>query len=310
MDSNTVLSVFETDWIKGENREKEMENKARNIIEETKQELLAAGIDDAATDAWILFETYTGIRRERYFLEPDKEITKEQREKMEAAVKRRKEHVPLQYITGEQEFMGLCFKVTEDVLIPRQDTEHLVEEAMRFSKGKKVLDLCTGSGCIILSLEALEAPEVCIGVDLSRKALDVAEENARNLELDKTEFIWSDLFEGLSKYRENGKKFDLIVSNPPYIRREEIKKLSLEVREHEPLPALDGGEDGLSFYRRIAKEAKEYLEDGGRILFEIGYDQGESVPKILKEEGYEAIYVKKDYAGLDRVAGAVWKRKE
>ena len=222
--------------------------------------------------------------------------------------------MPLQHITGEQDFMGLTFEVNGHVLVPRQDTEILVEEAMRFlHDGMDVLDMCTGSGCILLSL--LHYSNGCrgLGVDISQEALAVAERN--RLRLQKKEeaegraaenagmscrFLQSDLFE-----KVNG-KFDLIVSNPPYIPTEAIQGLMEEVRLHEPLGALDGKEDGLYFYREITPKAGEYLRGGGYLFFEIGCGQAGAVSKIMEEEGYRDIAVVKDYAGLARVVYG-WK---
>ena len=216
-------------------------------------------------------------------------------------IEERASRVPLQHITGEQEFMGYRFKVTKDVLVPRMDTELLVEEAAkRAILGARILDLCTGSGIIGISLK-----KICFGAevtmtDVSDAALEVAKENA---EANKAEvrIIKSDMFEGL----DPGEKFSMIVSNPPYIAASEIAELDPEVKDHDPLIALDGGKDGLDFYRIIAKEAPEHLLPDGHLLLEIGYDQGESVPALLAEAGFRDIEVIKDLAGNDRVVAAV-----
>ena len=191
--------------------------------------------------------------------------------------------------------MGLRFSVTEDVLVPRQDTETLVEEVMRYLRdGMEILDVCTGSGCILLSL--LRYSNGCrgVGCDISEKALAVAGQNAKELGI-SAQFIQSDLFESIEG------RFEYIVSNPPYIRKDMIPTLMEEVRDHEPLIALDGGEDGLDFYRKITREATEHLYSGGMLFFEIGYDQGEAVKLLMEEEGYEEVTVSQDLAGLDRV---------
>jgi release factor glutamine methyltransferase len=212
-------------------------------------------------------------------------------------IEKRALRIPLQHITGVQEFMGLEFKVNEHTLIPRQDTEILVEEAMRhMCDGMRLLDMCTGSGCILLSL--LKYSNECegIGVDISENALVVARENALRLGLDAT-FLAGNLFEPV----EGRGLFDMIVSNPPYIETSVIPTLMPEVREHEPLNALDGSEDGLYFYREIVDKAINYLRKGGYLFFEIGYNQGKAVSKLMCDAGFCQINIIKDYAGLDRV---------
>ena len=211
-------------------------------------------------------------------------------------IEKRAVHIPLQHLTGEQNFMGLDFLVNEHVLIPRQDTEILVEEIMRdLHDGIRILDMCTGSGCILLSLLHYSNDCSGVGVDVSEDALVVARQNADRLAEKQAVFIQSDLFEKVEG------SFDLIVSNPPYIRSQEIAGLMPEVREHEPHLALDGKDDGLHFYREIIKGAMPHLKRGGQLFFEIGYDQGEAVQALLAANGYTEIAVVKDYAGLDRV---------
>ena len=215
-------------------------------------------------------------------------------------IAKRAQRIPLQHITGEQEFMGLTFRVNEHTLIPRQDTEILVEEAMLYlHDGMRILDMCTGSGCILLSL--LKYSNECegVGVDISEQALAVARENATRLGL-KAGFVQSDLFEQVQG------RFDMLVSNPPYIATKEIETLMPEVREHEPMQALDGMEDGLYFYRKIVEKSADYLYNGARLYFEIGYDQGEAVSTLMREKGYQDVKVIKDYAGLDRVVVGKW----
>lgn len=196
--------------------------------------------------------------------------------------------------------MGLTFAVNEHVLIPRQDTEILVEEVLKeLHDGMRVLDMCTGSGCILLSL--LHYSNACegLGVDLSADALEVAEQNAETLldavNADRVHFLQSDLFDKVEG------KFEIIVSNPPYIASAEVEKLMPEVRDHEPRMALDGTEDGLYFYRRIIEEAGKHLVSSGMLFFEIGYDQGQAVSELMRTEGYREVQVVQDYAGLDRV---------
>ena len=221
-------------------------------------------------------------------------------------VSRRKQRIPLQHLTGEQEFYGYPFYVNEHVLIPRQDTEVLVEEALkRKREGMKVLDLCTGSGCILLSL-LLELPQALgTGVDVSEGALCVAKENRKRLGLEqRAELIQSDLFSA-DYFRKNSgndhMEYDMLISNPPYIRTEDIEGLMEEVRFHDPVLALDGKENGLYFYEKITEQAGTYLKPGGWLMYEIGCDQGMDVSEIMKKNGFEQIEIKKDLAGLDRV---------
>lgn len=266
-----------------------------------KDVLRAAGIADASLDAWLLLEFITGISRAKYYMEPDKILTQEEILRYEEVLKERSGRKPLQHITGEQAFMGFDFRVNEYVLVPRQDTELLVECALEKAKTfpvKRALDMCTGSGCIILSLVKLaeKAGRAISGeaADISTEALAVAEENAARLEA-ACRFIESDLFAAVEG------KYDMIVSNPPYIRTEEIQKLEAEVRLHDPYIALDGKEDGLYFYRRIIAEGRAYLTKGGWLLLEIGHDQREEVTALMEAAGYCQITSKKDLAGLDRV---------
>ena len=216
------------------------------------------------------------------------------------AIKKICEGIPVQHITNRQEFMKLVFYVDENVLIPRPDTEILVEEVIKIAKkinAKKILDLCTGSGAIAVSLAKYIEKSIITATDISPKALNVAKLNAKNNEVeDRITFIESDLFKNLKK-----EKYDMIVSNPPYIKREILKKLNKDVQK-EPKLALDGGYDGLDFYRKIINEADEYLKFKGYLCLEIGYDQKEDVENLLKkQEKYIDIYCKKDLCDKDRV---------
>ena len=265
--------------------------------------LAEEGIEEFSLDAWYLLEYVTGVSKAMYFAEPERAVSEENADRYIDCIRRRAAHIPLQHITGEQEFMGYPFHVNEHVLIPRQDTEILVEEAIRVMRPKmKVLDMCTGSGCIVLSIlkmcrEKYYMTELQgIGADVSEEALKVARENGRRLGVPVT-WIQSDLF---AKIPEE-EKYDVIVSNPPYIETAVIDTLQEEVRLHDPYIALDGKEDGLYFYRRIISEAGKYLKTQGKLMFEIGCDQAEAVEELMKNAGYEQITVKKDLAGLDRV---------
>lgn len=267
----------------------------RELYETGKDRLEKAGIQEAALDARLLLEEVCRTDRNTLLVHGDRAVTEEEEKKFLTFIERRKTHEPLQQITGWQEFMGLRFSVTEDVLVPRQDTETLVEEVMRYLRdGMNILDVCTGSGCILLSLLRYSNDCRGVGCDISEKALAVAGRNARELGL-SAEFIQSDLFENIEG------KFEYIVSNPPYIRKDVIPALMEKVKDHEPLIALDGGADGLDFYRRIIKKAPDHLYPGGMLFFEIGYDQGEAVKGLMGEEGYEEVTVRQDLAGLDRV---------
>lgn len=280
---------------------KEALSRGRNVLEQ-------AGVADADLDAWYLLEYVTGVDRAHYLADPGRMLDPQRLSRYEEAVRRRAERIPLQHITGEQEFMGLVFRVNGNVLIPRQDTEILVEQALGlFEKNKvpsagnrRILDLCTGSGCILLSILHWGKVSGGVGADLSPEALRVAEENAERIGQDHAEFICSDLFAKIAG------TFDMIVSNPPYIRTEEIGRLADEVRLHDPLLALDGKEDGLFFYRKITEGAGEHLVKGGYLLFEIGCGQAADVTGMMSSAGFEEISVVKDLAGLDRVVQGRW----
>lgn len=275
----------------------------QTIYREGKEQLELSGVPDADLDAWYLLEFVTGISKARYYGNPEAGMEEEEVLRYRDVIRQRAERIPLQHITGEQEFMGFSFQVNEHVLIPRQDTETLVEEALGVLKPKmEILDLCTGSGCILLSLLKLGEKQGIAGLkgtgaDISREALKVAEENGRRLEIPGDQLAWvrGDLFEKLEG------PFDLLVSNPPYIPSGELSGLQEEVRLHDPALALDGREDGLYFYRRIAAEAGKYLRDGAFLMLEIGWDQGEAVRGLLEAAGYREVEVKKDLSGNDRV---------
>ena len=287
---------------------------------------LLSDLEDGRLDARLLLEHFCNIAAHRLLADPDLLVDAAQRSSFMEAVRRRAAREPLAYITGVQSFMGLEFAVSPDVLIPEQDTENLVEEALRvLEDGSRILDLCTGSGCILLSLLQYSNGCTGVGTDLSAEALRTAARNAEALGLeDRVEWLQGDLFSALEQGgirtgireplaeqaesipAENGSMgFDLIVSNPPYIPSEVIGTLAPEVRCAEPRLALDGGEDGLDFYRRIIPEAARHLVIGGRLMLEIGYDQAEQVSELLREAGYYGIEILKDYGGNDRIATAV-----
>ena len=261
--------------------------------------LVTAGVPDAEIDAWYLFEHVTGMKRASYFLHSDDTMKEEHANKLQTLVEKRAKRIPLQYITGSQEFMGYSFLVSPATLIPRQDTEVLVEEVSRVAEGKSVLDLCTGTGCILLSLAKMCRLTKAVGTDISVEAVKTAKSNAERLNAD-AEFYCGDLFDAVPA----GERFDILVSNPPYIPSAVIETLMPEVKEHEPMSALDGEEDGLAFYRRIIMEANKFLTEQGQIFFEIGCEQGNDVSALLAQNGFHNIRVLKDLAGLDRVVRA------
>lgn len=265
-----------------------------NALQEGRKFLKDKQITDSDIDAWFLLSFLFEMDRAWYLMHSSMPISEEQYHEYMELIKKRGNHIPLQHITGEQEFMGLNFKVSQDVLIPRQDTEILVQEVLKAAEGKNVLDMCTGSGCIIISLDKLGNIKSGVGVDISEAALKIAYENNSRLEA-KVQFLHSNLFEQVQG------KYDIIVSNPPYIPTSDIETLMEEVKDHEPSIALDGKKDGLYFYRRILLEGINYMNPGGFIFFEIGWDQGMAVSQLLKEKGFQDIRIIKDLAGLDRV---------
>lgn len=268
--------------------------------------LIKAGVADALIDARLLLEEAAQVNKAYLLMHANEELKLSCEDSAEDSYFRmidmRAKRIPLQHIVGYQDFMSLRFKVNNNVLVPRFDTEVLVEEALKHvHDGMRVLDMCTGSGCILVSILKYSNDCCGVGVDISDKALEVAKENADILLSDRTDvdvtFIKSDLFNELNK--EN--KFDVIVSNPPYIQTEVIKTLDSEVKDHDPIIALDGGRDGLDFYRRIIDDAGDYLNPGGVIIFEIGYDEAQEVLNLLGRAGYINVSVIKDLSGLDRV---------
>ena len=272
----------------------------RECYEQGCRTLQAAGIEEAILDARLLLEAVCGTDRNDLLVHGEQPVAPQAEEKYLKWIRQRAEHIPLQQLTSEQDFMGLTFSVNEHVLIPRQDTEILVEEVLKeLHDGMRVLDMCTGSGCILLSLMHYSNDCEGLGVDLSAEALEVAERNVLKVltpeKAEHVQFLQSDLFEKLED------KFEIIVSNPPYIASAEVEKLMPEVRDHEPRMALDGTEDGLYFYRRIIEEAGKHLVSSGMLFFEIGYDQGQAVSELMRTQGYREVQVVQDYAGLDRV---------
>lgn len=260
--------------------------------------LKSNNVESPKLKARLLLQYVLDKPRQYIIVYDNKEIDKQQQWQYFVNIEKLTKGIPLQHITHRQEFMKMDFFVDENVLIPRPDTEILVEEVIKIAQkynSPRILDLCTGSGVIAISLKKFVPNADITAVDISEKALEIAQKNAKKLET-KINFLKSDLFDKL-----DNKKFDIIVSNPPYIRKDEIKKLSEEVQK-EPKIALDGGEDGLDFYRIIAEQAINYLKTGSFLCFEIGYNQKNDVIKIIEDEqNYKNTYCKKDLYGNDRI---------
>ena len=259
------------------------------------EELNKNNIDESNLKVKMLLSYILEKPKEYFMIHGDEFISLDDEIIFKEGINRLNNNIPIQYIIQNQEFMGYEFYVDENVLIPQPDTEILVEEVVKIAKEnnkESILDLCTGSGAIGVSISKILDIKVYCS-DISKKALEIAEKNAINNNA-KIEILDSDLFESIQK------KFDIIVSNPPYIETDVIKTLSKEV-QNEPILALDGGQDGLDFYRRIIKNAKNYLNENGFLALEIGYSQRERVEELLKENNYKNIYSKRDLGGNDRI---------
>lgn len=269
----------------------------KELLDFGKEYLREKQIENGDLDAWLLMEYVCKISRTWYFVHEEEQVKEEESRDYRKLIRKRGEHIPLQQLTHEAYFYGMRFYVDENVLAPRPDTEILVEEVLKELPGDQkaeILDMCTGSGCILLSILANREKAQGTGADLSEKALAVARRNSRDCQI-QARWIHSDLFENIRG------KYDIIVSNPPYIRTSVIQGLMEEVRIHEPYMALDGHEDGVFFYRSILEQAGNYLKPEGLLAFEIGYDQGETVSSLMKDRGYKRVKIVKDLAGLDRV---------
>lgn len=276
----------------------------RELYEEGRRILEQAGLPDAALDARFLLEEVCGTNLQTLLVFPEKKVTEEEVNQYRAFIQRRKDREPTAMILGEWDFMGLTFRLNKSTLIPEQDTEVLVETALEELKRRgpgevplRILDLCTGSGCILLSLVHELGNAGGLGTDLSEEALEAARENAVRLGLqERAAFRQGDLWEPVGDER-----FDLIVSNPPYVPTDVIPTLEPEVRCGEPYAALDGGEDGLVFYRRIMKEAAGHLKPSGIIIVESGFDEAAQIAALMQDQKLRGIRTVKDYGGLDRV---------
>lgn len=271
-----------------------------DALQRARSALRAANIDSADLDARLLVETVSGMDRSAILASPERELTKEQEAQLAQLTERRRAHEPMAYILGHREFRSLDFITTPGVLIPRPDTETLIEAALELAPdAKTIFDLGTGSGCILLSLLYALPQARGVGVDRSQAALAIAGENARALGLsERASFVASDWGAGLSQ------TFDLIVSNPPYIPAGDIAGLDLDVRNFEPISALDGGADGLDHYRIIGSQLAKLMAPTALAVFEIGWDQSEAVKHILAAAGLTQIEIRTDLAGRDRVVSA------
>lgn len=286
-----------------------------NCLRQGINTLQSNNVSDADFDAFALLEYVTGVSKSDFFFKKSDEISDSCYERYIELIERRSKRVPLQHITNRQNFFGYDFYVDSNVLIPRQDTEVLIEKILEvieanfnveISSDISILDMCTGSGCIAITVykELIKRGFNidATAVDLSKDALAVTEKNVENLvgikALNNTfHIIESDMFSNIN----NNRSYDIIVSNPPYIPTRDIEKLEPEVRDYDPIMALDGDTDGLRFYRRIIEESSNYLNNNGFIAFEIGYNQGDDVKSLLEEKGYKDIHIYKDLGGLDRV---------
>lgn len=271
-------------------------NKIKDILIQNKKILKENGFYTYALDVEVLLLSVLNKNKSWLYLNPDFEVDNSSLEIFNSYIQRRLKNEPIAYIIGKCEFMGLDFKLNEHTLIPRADTEILVEKVLSIIEQeniKKVLDIGTGSGAIAVSIAKYKDVDV-LALDINKDALYMAKENARANGVDKVRFLQSNLFENVEE------KFDMIVSNPPYIETEEIQKLEPNVKDFEPILALDGGEDGLDFYREIIAKAKLYLNDKGYLAFEIGYNQAKAVSSLMEKE-FKEIEILKDLASLDRV---------
>ena len=289
---------------------------ALNKIREAKEFLESLGIEDAVREAEIIVSHFLGI--DRLILYKDNpQILEDIIPMIDELLTRRSKREPLQYVIGYTEFHGLKIKVGSGVLIPRPETELLAEEAIKTVTGYKlqvatkdkdsslsILDLCTGSGCLALALAREFLGAQVYGTDTSEIAIGYAKENAKINEIENAIFLEGSLFDPIKKLftvHRSPFTFDLIVSNPPYIRRDDIKSLQAEIRDWEPVEALDGGEDGLDYYRIIIPEARNYLKENGFLLFELGISQADAVKKMAENAGFQNISLIKDYAGIERI---------
>ncbi|QUH24984.1 peptide chain release factor N(5)-glutamine methyltransferase [Serpentinicella alkaliphila] len=283
------------------------------LLKEAREQFEKLQLPTPQLDAEVLLCYFLNKDRSYVHIYPEKEISREICRKFWEAVDKRKNRMPIQYIVNYQQFMGLDFYVDERVLIPRGDTEILVEEVIEIYNKEKaneevdILDIGTGSGAITISLAKYINKAQVYSVDISEKALEIAKINALNNGVsDRIEFLLGSMFEPLNN-KGLEKSFDYIVSNPPYIPSKDVLELDEQVKSYEPKLALDGGEDGLDFYRSIIETAPNYLKNGAWLIFEIGYNQGQDLVNLMREKDFSDISVIKDLAGLDRVVKGKYK---
>ncbi len=286
--------------------------KALKKLQEISKKLSPLHIEDAPKEAEILLRQGLGIDLVEIYRD-NPEISNEQSELIEEMVRRRTGREPLQYITGQTDFFGLSICVGQGVLIPRPETELMAEMAVKVISEKRspvngprstILDLCTGSGCLALALAKSFPDSHVYAVDISGAALEYAKKNASINGINNVEFLEGHLFRPLGQ----NVLFDFIISNPPYIRKGDIKILQPEIRGWEPLNALDGGEDGLDFYREIIPAARDYLKNNGTLMFEVGFDGADGVASIFTDAGYSHIQITEDYSEIKRVVSAKWTK--
>lgn len=279
----------------------------RDALSRAMQKLKDSGVSDERTEAEYLLSFALKVKRHDIYLYPERVLSEKESSEFMDFIRKRALREPAQYITGETEFRGLIFKVSPEVLIPRPETELLVEEALDFLKGFKdeeiVIDLCTGSGCVAVSIAKEREKTRVYAVDISKEALKVASLNAeKNGVASRITFFSGDLFTPLSGLKGKAR---VIVSNPPYVSKEDIEKLDPEIKDFEPMIALRGGVDGLEFIRRIIEGSPEYLLPDGRLMMEIGWGQAERVKEIILQHGlYRDIEIRKDLSGIERVVKA------
>lgn len=281
-------------------------HKLLDILNMSKEFLEKRGVESARLNAELIIAEILKLKRLDLYLNYERPMMEEEVSLIREWIKRRGDKEPLQYILGKEEFYGLTFKVNKSVLIPRQDTEVLVEKAIEKLKNRvkpKVLDIGAGSGAISISIAKNVLDSVVLGVDISEEALCVAKENMEQNEIKNLKFIKSNVFENV-----NYSEFDMIISNPPYIPDYEYETLMSEVKEHEPKTALVAEDNGYFFYKKIIDEGKNYLVSGGVVLFEAGYNQAQNIGELFKQDGnYKNVEIFKDYAGIERVVAAVKK---
>lgn len=280
-----------------------MSTTVRNLLEKGFKSLSKTERKSPRLESELIVMHLLDVDKAYLYTHPNRIVSIEIVDKFKELIEKRKEGYPIQYILKNQEFMGLDFHVTEGVLVPRPDTEILIEYIIKFARKSdkekfNILDIGTGSGAISLSLAYYIENSYIYSVDISEKAIKIARKNKKKMKLeDKVKLITKDVLQGFPEIDE---KMDIVVSNPPYIPSRDIDSLQIEVSKYEPRLALDGGDDGLIFYRYITEKAKEKLIDNGLLCYEIGYDQGESVKNIMKDNGYKEILILKDLQGRDR----------